>query len=103
MEDYEAFHRSVKKVLANELKEDNDATLELMSMIQEQIDELDKKLKEFKSVPDVSEAVLERHAEIVAKIKQLKDEIKSDKTFIANIVVKAETFLAFSNILSYAI
>lgn len=73
IEEYEAFHRGVKKVLNIEKKEDNQATRELISMIDDQIIGLDLKLKNYKSIPDVQESVLNRHAEIVARMKQLKE------------------------------
>ena len=73
----EKFHRDVLSILSKELKEDKLETLEMIQIIDEQLELIDEQLKEYESTPDLSDAILERFAELNRKIKELREANKN--------------------------
>ena len=65
------FHKDVKKIISKEMKINNEETLDAIALIDEQIKLIDFELSEYKTTPDVSEAVLERFGELNKKLHDL--------------------------------
>ena len=75
----ESFHKKVKAVLSSEVKDMNNNISEQIKLIDAQISEIDNQLKEYKSVPTVADALLERHSELKAKLEMLQTANKNYK------------------------
>ena len=75
----ESFHKKVKAVLSSEVKDMNNNISEQIKLIDAQISEIDNQLKEYKSVPTVADALLERHSELKAKLETLQTANKNYK------------------------
>lgn len=73
----ETFHKKVKAVLSSEVKDMNKGLSEQIALIDSQIAEIDQQLKEYKSVPTVAEALLERHLELKTKLDTLSTANKN--------------------------
>lgn len=74
----ETFHKKVKAVLSSEVKDMNKGIAEQLSLIDGQIAEIDTQLKDYKSVPTVADALLERHSELKTRLEEL---LKANKNY----------------------
>ena len=75
IEEVEAFHKSVGKILKKESEENNVNIDSMVALLDSQIAEIDEKLKEFKAVPTVSEEVLKRQTFLIEEIKRREQAI----------------------------
>lgn len=91
LDEYEAFHKDVKKILGQEIKTDCADILDTISFINEQLTILTAQLKEYKNVPNISDAYLKRRDAIITKMRILEE---SNKNFIA----KKEANSAYTDI-----
>lgn len=71
------FHNDVKKIISKEIIESNQETLDSIALIDEQIKVIDEELTNYKTTPDVSEAVLERFSELNKKLQSLQEANKN--------------------------
>ena len=73
IEEIDKFHNDVKKIISKEIIESNQETLDAIAFIDEQIKMIDDELTNYKTTPDVSEAVLERFSELNKKLQYLRE------------------------------
>lgn len=69
------FYKEVKKIIKNEYAETNEDILEMISIIDKEINSITAKLVEYKDTPNVITSILNRHAELKARIKVLEDSL----------------------------
>lgn len=77
IEDLEKFHKGVKNIIEKQTKEANDEKQHLIAMLNVQIEELAKQLKELKSVPNIKKEVVDRYRELENKIQKLEEANKN--------------------------
>lgn len=77
LEQVESFHERLTSILKKEYKESIDELSLLLSVINDQIADLENHAKEIKTAPNVSKAILVRFADIKGKIKMLKEANKN--------------------------
>ena len=68
----ESFHKKIKALLSAQVKDVNKELSEQISLIDNQISTIDLQLKDVKTTPSISDAVLQRHAELKEKIEKLE-------------------------------
>lgn len=77
IEEVDAFHKSVGKIMKKESEENNVNIDSMVALLDTQIAEIDEKLKEFKEVPNVTDEVLKKQTYLIESIKTLETAIKN--------------------------
>lgn len=77
LEDVEKFHQSLSKVLDEEFKETENDLITTLSLIEKQIEVLNEQVKEVKSTPNVSQAILKEYARITSEINNIQESNKN--------------------------
>ena len=90
----EGFHRKISKILNKEFKENEEKLLNLLEVTNSKIFELEAKLKEQKSLPNVTQAILEKYSNLqneLTNIQKANDNfIKADQLKQRKDTLKAE-------------
>lgn len=73
LSEIEQFHKQLSSVLKKEFKESAANLQAMMDLVQKQIADLEDKIKTLNDMPTVSQAVLERYAEVQRELHLLKD------------------------------
>ena len=72
IEQIEAFHRSLTKVLSEEFHESEEELATAYTMLSNEIARLKQQITEIKSIPNVTQAVLKRYAQITTELNNAK-------------------------------
>ena len=90
----EGFHRKISRILNKEFKENEEKLLNLLEVTNSKIFELEAKLKEQKSLPNVTQAILEKYSNLqneLTNIQKANDNfIKADQLKQRKDTLKAE-------------
>lgn len=87
LENIETFHEKLTNILKKEYNESIDELNLLLSVVNEQIFDLERQAKEIKTAPNVSKAILIRFAELKGQIKTLQE---ANKNFEVHEKLKAD-------------
>lgn len=71
LESVEKFHKKLSKVLKEEFKESEIKLESTKNMLESQITEIEKQIREIKNVPNVNQAILNEYARITSEINML--------------------------------
>ena len=72
------FQKKVRSLVKKEAEEANEGTRNLIAILDSRIAEVDKKLEALKDAPDVRDEIIDRNAQIVARIQELE---KADSNY----------------------
>lgn len=95
LEQVEQFHRSISKILENEMKESKNNMEAMIALASQKICELEDEQLRISQIPNVSRATLERYAELQKELQRLKsaNEASKKKDELHNKAVKlAESY-----------
>ena len=79
LEEIEAFHQKLYRVLAHEYKEAEKTLATTFVMLNNEIVRIEEEIKELKNIPNVSEAILREYARIASELYNLRDANKNFK------------------------
>ncbi|WP_314353553.1 DUF2326 domain-containing protein [uncultured Granulicatella sp.] len=104
LEEIESFHRKISRILNKEFKENEDKLLSLLEITNSKIVEFESQLKNQKSLPNVTQAILEKYSNIQNELTNLQkananfiklDELKAKKDILKsaldNLIVEVIT------------
>lgn len=91
IEEINNFHKNVKAIVAKETKNNNKETKELIAIIDEEIFEIDKKLENYESKPNVNSLIIERHLFLTNRLQKL---IEANENFNKKITAIKEFKIA---------
>lgn len=77
IEEINTFYKEVKRIIKAEYSDTNKDVLDMIAIIDKEIDEITTTLSEYKEAPTVAQSVLDRHAELKARIKVLEESISN--------------------------
>ncbi|MGN1356343.1 MAG: DUF2326 domain-containing protein [Succinivibrionaceae bacterium] len=73
LEELERFHQKLAQILDGEFKEVEKDLVSTHALLEEKIVELENQIKEYKTIPNVSQAILREFALITGELKDLKE------------------------------
>lgn len=83
LEEIETFHRKISRILNKEFKENEEKLFNLLEVTNSKIFELEAKVKDQKSLPNVTQAILEKYSNLQNELTNLQKAndnfIKADK------------------------
>ncbi len=77
LQDIESFHKQLKGILTKEFKENTDSLQSVIDLISVQIESINEQIASINTVPNVSQAILEKYAEVQKELSLIQNTNKN--------------------------